>query len=294
MVKQFGALLSIGALSFCSGTSIQSPLETRKLDEQFNSYWYSGKAEISSYELTQARYGELHKGNAVLVFVTEPFSRDKLVKVDQSSVEDVAVLKCNITKKFNTGVYPYSMMCSVFSPVQLKENALKVTTSSQEWCGHTFSQLERRKDWKFKQFSYFESEGDIEKTITPSWLEDELLNLIRMNPNDLPTGTLSIVPSSFFLRLLHDDFKAIKAEASIQKGDEMSTYSLKYATGRTISYHFKTVFPHEISGWEEEYEDGFGTPVRLKTTAVLKKTIRSPYWNKHSVADSVLRLELGL
>ena len=33
-------------------------------------YWYAGEAEITSYELNQARYGEIHKGKAVTVFVT--------------------------------------------------------------------------------------------------------------------------------------------------------------------------------------------------------------------------------
>ncbi|MEX2379219.1 MAG: hypothetical protein WD530_00630 [Vicingaceae bacterium] len=39
-------------------------------DETFNNYWFSGNAELSSYELKEARYGEIRKGEAVLVFVT--------------------------------------------------------------------------------------------------------------------------------------------------------------------------------------------------------------------------------
>ena len=50
--------------------------------QAFRDYWYDGKAEITSYALQQARYGELHTGEAVLVFVTEPFSKSKQVKLD--------------------------------------------------------------------------------------------------------------------------------------------------------------------------------------------------------------------
>lgn len=44
-----------------------------KPNQQFKDYWYAGKAEITSYKLEQARYGELRDGKAVLVYVTEPF-----------------------------------------------------------------------------------------------------------------------------------------------------------------------------------------------------------------------------
>ena len=50
---------------------------------EFKSYWNSGRAEITSYKLEQARYGELHSGYSVLVFVTEDFSKKKQVKLDR-------------------------------------------------------------------------------------------------------------------------------------------------------------------------------------------------------------------
>jgi|GEM_PF-4377681 len=37
------------------------------ITKQFKEYWYAGKAEVSSYELEQARYGELRKGHAVFL-----------------------------------------------------------------------------------------------------------------------------------------------------------------------------------------------------------------------------------
>jgi len=133
--------------------------------KEFNDYWYQGQAEISSYQLEQARYGEMRSGHAVLVFVTEDFSAKKQVKLDrpqENAADAVKVMKLNLTKKFNTGVYPYSMMQSVFTPVNRKQSphSLKVTTSSQEWCGHTFQELNLEKNNYLSTLSsYFESEG---------------------------------------------------------------------------------------------------------------------------------------
>lgn len=46
-----------------------SPLE----NAGFRRSWFSGEAELNRYRLSQARYGELHEGEAVLIFVTEEF-----------------------------------------------------------------------------------------------------------------------------------------------------------------------------------------------------------------------------
>lgn len=43
--------------------------------DQFGEYWFQGKAEISSYDLTQYRYGEAREGEAVMIFVTEDFRK---------------------------------------------------------------------------------------------------------------------------------------------------------------------------------------------------------------------------
>ena len=55
-------------------SSSEKPLEeSRNLSQEFKDYWYAGTAEITSYNLKQARYGEIHQGTAVTVFVTEDF-----------------------------------------------------------------------------------------------------------------------------------------------------------------------------------------------------------------------------
>ena len=186
--------------------------------DSFAAYWYQGLAEITSYDLEQARYGELHPGEAVLVFVTEPFLEAEQVKADDPNADGaVTVMKMNATRKFLTGVYPYSMMTSVFTPVQRAQHGptLKVTTSSQEWCGHTFTQLNRiAEGYRLQLFSYFEGEGNQDRTLGAP-LEDGLWTLLRLNPDALPTGDLTLVPGTIYQRLSHLDLQPHAATATL-------------------------------------------------------------------------------
>ncbi|MEM7296774.1 MAG: hypothetical protein AAF391_00740 [Bacteroidota bacterium] len=272
----------------------------------FNGYWYAGEAEITSFELQQARYGEIHSGEAVLVFVTEPFSKSKQVKLDNwrdQSKDNVSVMKLNMTKKFLTGIYPYSMMMSTFTPVSSDKypDPFKITTSSQEWCGHTFMQLNLHKDsYKLKGFSYFESEGDYDIEVSNTILEDELWTRIRLSPQSLPIGEIEVLPSTFYLRLRHRDNQAKPAQASLEKVAnsnfselEHQKYSLEY-DNRQLTIYFEKDFPHTILGWEETYVSGFGNPEKLTTRAKRINTIKSAYWGKNSNSDRELRKELGL
>ena len=81
-------------------------------DKDFDSYWYNYGAEISRFELEQSRYGEIHSGEVVLIFVTEPFLPDVQVKsdFDASRGMSIPILKLNLIKRFDTGIYDYSIM----------------------------------------------------------------------------------------------------------------------------------------------------------------------------------------
>lgn len=271
----------------------------------FGAYWYQGQAELTSYELEQARYGEIHPGHAVLIYVTEDFSRAKQVKLDrpQEAGDDaVKVLKLNFTKKFNTGIYPYSMMTSVFAPVSPEgdPHALKVTTSSQEWCGHTFVQMNRAgSGYEVHGYSYFESEGDESKTFGDAVTEDELWVTLRLDPGRLPTGEVALIPGTMFLRLRHVPWGLQRAAASLTTAggaDGLMAYTLSYPElGRTLTIRFREAFPHEIEGWEETYSSGFGAGARkLTTRATRKERMLTPYWTQNSLADAPLRAKLGL
>lgn len=303
-MKNFIYSFLLISLIACSPSSSQE-VDTEK-PKDFNGYWYGGKAEITSYKLEQARYGEIHSGESVLVFVTEPFSKAKQVKLDDwrdQSEDNVSVVKLNMTKKFLTGIYPYSMMMSTFTPVSYDKHpdAFKVTMSSQEWCGHTWMQMNLQgDDYRLRGFSYFESEGDVEVTVPNVILEDELWTRIRLNPESLPIGKVELFPSAFYVRLRHRslevkkaDTKVVSLESSEYANTAHNMYEIKY-NDRSLSIYYEVDFPHTILGWEETYMSGFGNPEMLTTKAKRISTMKSAYWGKNSNKDRDIRKKLGL
>lgn len=161
------------ASNFETEAATTTPI-SKEPSEAFKAYWYAGKAEITSYKLEQARYGEIHQGQAVLIYVTEDFLPNQQIKADTQNPNNISVLKLNATKKFNTGLYPYSIMQSTFFPVSNNQHAIKVTSSIQEWCGQVYAQLNNKNQFEISAYSYFESEGDKNFKLEKAILENEL------------------------------------------------------------------------------------------------------------------------
>jgi hypothetical protein len=299
------AVLLFSFTASCQKGSNKSPTSNSP-SVDFAQYWFQGKAELTSYALQQARYGEMREGTAVMIFVTEDFSYEKQVKLDYPSKvknDAVKVLKLNFTKKFRTGVYPYSMMSSVFTPIDLSSfnNSLKTTTSSQEWCGHTFSQLNYSKgSYDFELRSYFESEGDVNKNIKAAFLEDDVWTRIRINPEKLPIGNFGMIPSGLYTRLSHIEAKAYNAKASLQttdlEGEKVKVYQLDYIDfEKNLTIYFESKFPYAILKWQETHQSGFGKNAKKMTTiGTRNKSMMLDYWSKNHESDSTYRTTLGL
>ncbi|MFT5859405.1 MAG: hypothetical protein ACI865_001506 [Flavobacteriaceae bacterium] len=308
-LKKFGSLLIIGimltscensqTMDFSASQSDDQEIalpDTGSSSEEDKEYWYHNAAEITSYKLTQARYGELHEGTAVFVFVTEPFSTVNFTKADSQSSDNVSVLKLNQTRKFTTGIYPYSMMTSSFFPFKEGNHSIKVSSSMQEWCGHVFMDLRTAKSgFNASVNSYFEGESYADKNIPKALLEDDVWSLLRLRTK-LPIGKVKMYPSQSYARLMHKEFKPYSCEIELLEGDNNNTYKLYYpALDRTLEINFEAGGTHKINGWSETYLSGFGNnQTKLTTTATRMKTINSKYWSKNSIADSTLRIELKL
>ncbi len=264
--------------------------------QAFKNYWHSGKAEVNSYYLNQSRYGENRVGKAVLIFVTEEFSKKLQVKVDNPSARNkINVLKVNFTKNFITGIYPYSMMLSVFTPVNRDANpaSLKATMSSQEWCGQVYTQLNLRGNrYAIKSHSYFEQEGDERFSVREALLEDELWNFIRLDHENLPVGNIEVLPGLFFTRLNHVDLKVRSAIAEKSETDSAFVYRLTYPDQeRNLTINYEKNFPYKILGWKETWKE---KDQIMETTAVLDKTLYTDYWTKNKNEFQYLRDSLGL
>ncbi|XMO85669.1 septum formation inhibitor Maf [Algibacter sp. AS12] len=266
--------------------------EAAKLSQEFNNYWYAGEAEISSYKLEQARYGELRQGTAVLVFVTEDFLPDTQVKADNTNPNNIPVLKLNSTKNFVTGIYPYSIMQSSFYPVANNAHAIKVSISMQEWCGHVYMQLNNRSSFEITSHSYFDGEADQNFKTNKAILENELWTKLRVNPKSLPVGDLQIIPSFEYLKLYHTEVKPFVAKATLTANSYTITYP---ELNRTLAITFNPDFPFDILIWEETQKSGYGQNAKTLTTKATKlNTIKSAYWNKKSITDEALRTTLKL
>lgn len=260
----------------------------RVVSQEFKDYWYAGEAEITSYKLEQARYGEIRNGHAALIYVTEDFLPNIQVKANNQNPENISVLKLNATKKFNTGIYPYSIMQSTFYPISKEQHALKITSSIQEWCGQTYTQLNNKTDFEITSHSYFEGEADQNYRLEKTVLENELWTQLRLDPKSLPTGDLQIIPSLEFVSLKHIELKPYLANLTLN----VNSYIINYPElNRKLSINFNENAPFEILDWTESFKSG--TEI-LTTTATKLVTIKSPYWNKKSSKDSVFRKTLKL
>jgi len=263
--------------------------------DEFADYWYNGEAELSSYQLIQSRYGEAREGKAVLVFVTEDFSKSKQVKLDHSDAagkDKVPVMKLNNTRKFVTGIYDYSMMASVFTPVDIVEypHSLKLTTSSQEWCGQAFAQLNLKgNSYHLSGYSYFEEEGDVQRKLGKAMLEDELWTRLRIDPKSIPLGEIDLIPSGFYNRLLHQPLKPRRANVRVESNEAETRLIVDYsAIDRELTIGFETQFPHRILNWTEKNGKD------VLSSGNLIKTLKTAYWRQHGNADEYLRDSLQL
>jgi len=270
---------------------------TKIIPKDFTDYWYAGAGEVNAYALEQSRYGEIRTGDAIMVFVTEDFSKSKQVKLDypqKAALDAVSVLKLNHLKRFHTGIYDYSIMLSAFTPVDVKNHphTLKTTFSSQDWCGQVFAQLNLKKagTYRYQSNSYFESEGDQSESIKGTMLEDEIWNRLRIDPKSVPTGEVQLIPSMSFGRLQHKSIKAASARVTfLNETESTSDLQIEYLhIERSVTITFENSFPFKILGWVEK--NGNEPP----TKATLTKTIKSPYWGKNSNQFEVLRDSLGL
>lgn len=261
----------------------------------FGDYWFQGKAEVNSYSLEQERYKEMRKGDAIMVFVTEDFSKKKQVKLDypdQAAADKITVIKNNALRRFKTGIYDYSLMASVFTPVDLMHfpHSLKADASVQDWCGQVYAQLNLRgSGYDVHSYSYFEKEGDQDFRTENALLEEEIFNRIRINPEALPVGEVTILPSLFYTRLQHEPLKPQSATLSLEDIGLQRICILRYTSmNRTLKITFQKDFPYRINGWEEDNGDGFITKAKLV------KSIRTAYWEQHSHEFDSWRDTLGL
>src|SRR3989454_8081465 len=118
-------------------------------DQAFWSTWGDGQAELAGYDLSIPRYNQPRRGVAITIFVTETFSNSARVKADPGKhppSDEFPVMKLNLVKDYQTGVYDYNEMTSSFVALQpvngrAARSPTKTSVSRQEGGGDPYHQL---------------------------------------------------------------------------------------------------------------------------------------------------------
>ncbi len=272
-------------------------------------HWYDGQAELNGYQLTQPRYGELRRGQVVHIYVTEPFSQSARVKADPGQHPDsdvFQVMKLNVAKDFQTGIYDYNTMTSVFVAMdpqsgQRAGTPTKLTYSAQEWCGMVFEELLFDPGQiRQKRFSYFDGEADTDAKLSypPGGITvDELPILVRGLPAAyLAPGEerrLKILGSVERSRLLHhpltwQDGTLARAKTSQTLTVPGGNFKVEVWTAtfgqEKYEYFVETQFPHRLVGWNGPD----GEQARLTGSARLK------YWSLNREGAEKYLEQIGL
>lgn len=284
--------------------------------DSFDAHWQDGKAELNGYRYSVTRYGQRREGTAVLIYVTEPMSESRRVKVDdpkKNPRDTFEALKVNVVREFSTGIYDYHTLASVFTRTR-DFSPVKITFSAAEWCGHVFEEMIfHRHHIADRYLSYFEGESDLKRLTTKenALTEEELLVRLRglrgewIRPGE--RRKVPFLPSSFYRRLTHRPL--VWSEAVIERA--RASGSVRVPAGRfeaglvTVRtehrvgrFWIETAYPHRIVRWE--WTAVGSSPKRGRSPAEaldrgeLTGSARLAYWTLNGPGGERYRRELGL
>jgi hypothetical protein len=270
--------------------------------DEFWAAWGDGKGELSSYTLTQPRYGAPRDGVAVLIFVTEDFADDLRVKADPGkhpAADVYPVLKLNVVRDFQTGIYDYNLLTSTFVRTEAAGGApfalVKTSFSAQEWCGHVYQHWIAR-DGKLTgvAHSYFDGEADQARELpAPAGgiVEEQLPILVRGLRGDwLKPGESRAVPllrSAMRSRLGHSppawsQATVARAGAPVEIASALGKRpAIVYTVadtgpgGVTTTWFVEQDAPHRLLAWH----GSDGEDARIRGSA------RLPYWQLNRPGD---------
>jgi hypothetical protein len=259
--------------------------------------WNDGRADVAGYELVQPRYGDARHGTVVLIWVREDFSESARVKADPGvhPREDVfSVLKLNVVKAFQTGIYRYNLMTSAFTRFEGKGPPTKIVFSNQEWCGVVFQELLfDAKQIRSKRFSYFDREADAEEKLEqPSGgvTVDTMPTLVRSIHGELlkqgSSIELPVLPSLERTRLMHRKlaWHTGRLSRSIPSKRGIETWTLDVGDGDRYEWDVEVAEPRRLVEWRgPEGERG-----------ILRGSKRLQYWMLNREGDERVLSEIGL
>jgi hypothetical protein len=302
----FLSLFFVSACSNENGHRGTAPLaglvDGRPVEQAFWDHWSDNRGELSAYHLVTPRYGELREGTLVWVYVLEQMDRRTWIKDDQGAVpqeHQTIVMKLNETMRFLTGIYPYSVMTSIFSPVgpwhSERFSPTRITLTAQEWCGQVYMRVMPQRDYFTVDIrSYFSAEGEKEYHV-PSGDDVLFENALPIQLRELDGPFAgggdwegAIVPALWQQRISHEPLAAVPAtiSRSVITGDDgqgITRFVLAYGEYRR-TFDVEQESPRRILGWTTSEGE----------RATLLGTQRLTYWQLNQLGDERHLDSLGL
>jgi hypothetical protein len=274
---------------------------------EFEAHWYDGQAEVNGYRWRGARYGEPRTGEAVAIFVTEPLGAAEHVKVErpeQYRGEVLTVLKLNLVRDFQTGLYDYDTMVSAFARVE-DFAPLRLSFTGTEWCGNVYEVLDVRPEGiELEIASYFQGES-ARRTLSAKpggIVGDQLFVWLRglrghvLAPGE--TRKLPYLTDPFERRLRHGEASwgelALTREPApgivkVPAGTfEAIAYRTTASDGRSGTVQIEAAYPHRLLAW------WWARGGEVLDSGELTGSRRMKYWELHAEGQEALRAELGL
>jgi hypothetical protein len=311
--------LTCACLALFAAAHAAAPTARAAEDPESGGYWHDGKAEIDGYRIVVDRYGHPRVGRGVAIYVTEPFSASKHVKLDDYTrhpSDVVDVLKLNLVRDFQTGIYDYHTMVSLFVK-SADLTPVKLAFTSSEWCGQVYEELNFEGAKLSERFaSYFEDESSSSTTDIPRGgvIEDNLFVLLRGVPGGwLAPGEKRSVPylaGAFWRHLAHRRFAWSSATIERLRVSETVrvpagsfatvVYVVRAGDGREGRFFIEVAYPHRIVRWvwtpaSATLGAAPGAPVLGGTdSGELTGSTRLEYWKLNDPGDESDLKALGL
>ena len=299
------ALLALGGLAWHLHPSVQAA--DAFPGEGFWRVWGDGQAELAAYDLVIPRYGEPRRGTAVSIMVSEPFSSSLRVKADPGkhpAADEFPVMKLNLIKDFQTGVYDYHDMLSSFLALKAVNGRppgtlTKAVYSRQEWCGATFNlALFDQLKIRATLHSYFDGEGDQQKVVRNDLhgVPDDQLIFWARGMAELWTKPGDIVALPYLTSTEHSketliwrqaQFKRSKVLRRIQVGQEQieaEVFTVNIVDGPKKEFVIERSGARRLLRWE--FSSG--------EKGTLIKSARMKYWDLKGKGGEAALQQLGL
>ena len=277
-------------------------------DQAFWSTWGDGQAELAGYDLSIPRYNQPRRGVAITIFVTETFSNSARVKADPGKhppSDEFPVMKLNLVKDYQTGVYDYNEMTSSFVALQpvngrAAGSPTKISFSRQEWCGNTYHQLLfDPKSIRAARHSYFDGDADPQRELNyaPDGIaEDAMMHWARgmaapaLNPGQ--SRSLPLLPALASQKSIEAAWitatlsRSLKPQSiTVPAGTfvvEVMTIRLPGKQSRT--FYVEQAAPHRIVKWESSAGE----------RGELLKSDRMKYWEMNAEGYEKALSRIGL